>query len=488
MRLKALVAIGVSLAAVAGASDSTAQQRTRTLSQSAVAQAAQQHPQVVAEFGGEEGGARGAYVRGVGARVGAQTNISSGSTAFRVTTLNSPVMNAFAVPGGYLYITRQLLALMNDEAELALVLGHEAGHIAARHSAERQRTNILTQLGALILGAVSGSSAIAQLAGTVGQGLILQYSRSQELESDELGIRYMTAAGYDPMAAPSILANLGAWSNLEARFRGRDDDQRATPEWARTHPLSSTRVSRATQRARATGRAGAGVRNREQHMAAIHGMYFDDDPRQGIVEGRDFFHPDLRLAFSAPQGFGIQNGTRAVSVVGSSGQAQFSTGAFSGNLDAYVGQVFRALTGGRTAINYTRPEHRTINGIPVAISLARVPTNQGIVDVGVVAYAFANNRAYHFATITRGGSGFGPFGGMVQSVRRLNAQEVATIRPRIIQVVTVAPGDTEQRLASRMAYSTYQLERFRALNGLGTSSSLQPGQRVKLVVYGQRVA
>lgn len=487
MKLKTLWTLSVSLATMAVAAEgASAQGQTRSISQSTAAQAAQQHPQIVAEFGGEETGARASYVRSVGARVSAQTNISGGANAFRITTLNSPVMNAFAVPGGYLYITRQLLGLMNDEAELALVLGHEAGHIAARHSAERKRTGLLSQLGALIVGVVTGSSQIANLAGQVSQGLFLQYSRSQELEADDLGVRYMTAAGYDPASAPNILNSLGTWSDLEVRFQGREGDQRATPSWARTHPLSADRVRRATQRAQQTGRVGQGLRNREQHLAALNGMVFDDDPRQGIIEGRDFLHPDLRIAFTAPQGFGLQNGVRGVSVVGQSGQAEFSMGAASANLDTYIGQVYRAIGGNQTQIQYSRPQSTNINGIPAAYSVGRAQTQQGVMDVSVVAYQFAQDRIYHITTITPGGRGLGPFESMIGSVRRLSPQQAAAIRPRILQVVTVGAGDTIQSLARRMAYSTYQLERFRALNGLASNGSLQRGQRVKLVVYGNR--
>ena len=486
MKLKALMALTVSLAAVIGTSEGVAQQKMRSISQSALNKAAQQHPQIVAEFGGEETGARSAYVRNVGARVASQSNISGGGNAFRITTLNSPVMNAFAVPGGYLYITRQLLGLMNDEAELASVLGHEAGHIAARHSSERQRTGLLSQLGALLVGVVTGSGQLAQIAAQGAQLYTLRYSRSQELEADDLGVRYMAGAGYDPAAAASMLASLGTWSDLEVRFQGREQDQRATPTWARTHPLSAERVQRSTQQAQRTGRVGQGIRNRDQHLQAISGMIFDDDPAQGVVEGRDFLHPDLRLAFTVPQGFGIQNGTRAVAVIGQSGQAQFSTGPYSGNLDTYVGQVFRAVGGNQTQIQYSRPEHTTINGMEAAYSTARAQTQQGVVDVSVVAYEFDNSHAYHFVTVTRGGTGLGPFSPMVQSIRRLTAQQAAAIRPRVLQIVTVGPSDTVQSLANRMAYSTYQAERFRALNGLGVNGSVQRGQRVKLVVYGQR--
>jgi predicted Zn-dependent protease len=231
---------------------------------------------------------------------------------------------------------------------------------------------------------------------------------------------------------------------------------------------------------------GQGLRNREQHLAAINGMVFDDDPRQGIIEGRDFLHPDLRVAFTAPQGFALQNGVRGVSVVGQSGQAEFSMAPASGNLETYIGQVYRTIGGNQAQIQYSRPEPTTINGIPAAYSIGRAQTQQGVVDVSVVAYQFAPDRIYHITTITQGGSGPGPFTPMIQSVRRLTSQQAAAIRPRIIQVVTVGAGDTVQTLAGRMAYSTYQLERFRALNGLGLNGSVQPGQRVKLVVYGNR--
>src|SRR5918997_564884 len=170
MKMKALFALSVSLAAIASTAGNTpaeAQGKTRSLSQSAVQTAARQHPRIVEEFGGEEAGARSAYVRQVGARVAAQTNIAGGGNAFNVTTLNSPVMNAFAVPGGYLYVTRQLVGLMNDEAELASVPGHEGGHIAARHSSERKRAGLLSQLLAVGVGVVTGSSQLGSLAGQV---------------------------------------------------------------------------------------------------------------------------------------------------------------------------------------------------------------------------------------------------------------------------------------------------------------------------------
>lgn len=487
MKIKALIALSASLATIGCATGGLqGQGPNRQISQSAAQQAAQQHPEIIQEFGGTVNATRASYVSSVGNRVAAQSGIAGGgSGAYRFTALNSPVLNAFAVPGGYIYITRQLMGLMNDEAELASVLGHEVGHVAANHSAGRQQQGLLSQILSVGAAVLTGSSQIGQLIGQVSQLRLLSYSRNQEFEADDLGIRYMTGAGYDPTAAVSLLASLGAADALNARASGRND-QRTTPSWARTHPLSADRVARAQRAAQATGAAGRGTRNRDQYLAIVDGIFVDDDPAQGVIDGREFRHPDLRLRFAIPQGYTMQNGTRAVSITGSNGQAQFTGGSFNGDLGSYIEQAFRSLAGQQAQIPFAQPRSTTINGIPAAYSTARVNTQQGQVDVSIFAYRWDSNTAYHFATITPAGSGLGPFQSMVQSVTRLTAAQAATIRPRVIDIVTVRAGDTVQSLANRMAYSDLQVERFLTINGLSAGARLTPGQKVKVVVYGNR--
>ena len=480
MKIKVFIALSASLATLSTATALHAQ--ARGVSPRAAQQAAQQHPEIISEFGGTVSGPRSSYVAGVGNRVA----VHSGGGRYNFTALNSPVLNAFAVPGGYIYITRQLMGLMNDEAELASVLGHEVGHVAANHAGGRQQQGVLAQILSVGAAILTGSSQIGQLVGQVSQLRLLSFSRNQEFQADELGIRYMTRAGYDPNAAASLLASLGASEALNARATGRDD-QRTTPSWARTHPLSADRVARASQMARATGAAGRGLRNRDQYLAMIDGLYVDDDPAQGVIEGREFLHPDLRLRFAIPQGYTMQNGTRAVSITGSNGQAQFTGGRFNGDLGSYVAQAFQSLAG-QQRIPFSQPRATTINGIPAAYSTTQVPTQRGPVDVSIVAYQWDSNTAYHFAMITPAGSGVGPFQQMVQSVGRLSSAEAAAIRPRVIDIVTVRPGDTQQSLASRMAYRDFQLQRFQALNSLPAGAPLVPGQRLKVVVYGTRSA
>ena len=210
------------LAATALATAGAAIAQTTALAQRDVAEAQQQHPAIVAEFGGADTGSRGAYVDSVGRRVANYSGVVNPGQSFRFTTLNAAVENAFAVPGGYVYITRQLMGLMNDEAELAFVLGHETGHIAARHAQARKaastRNSIFGVIGAVLGSVVGGGfgNLISQSAQYGSQLRTLSFSRDQEYQADTLGIRYITAAGYDPLASSSMLAALGRSSALEA--------------------------------------------------------------------------------------------------------------------------------------------------------------------------------------------------------------------------------------------------------------------------------
>ena len=464
-----------------------ADSQVRNLNQREVVEAQRQHPELVKEYGGAEVGARAAYVEGVGRRVAAYSGVANPGQAYRFTTLNSAVENAFAVPGGYIYITRQLMALMDDEAELAFVLGHETGHIAANHAQARrsaaQRNSILGVLGAII-GSSIGGNAFGNMLAQSAQLRTLSFSRDQEYQADTLGTRYVVAAGYDPLGGANILASLGRADALQLRIQGKGN--RSLPEWASTHPNSENRVQRERQLAIQSGRAGKGLRNRDAFLAQIEGLTVDDDPAQGVIEGRSFSHPDLRLQFVVPTGYLMQNSTSAVTIEGSAGKAQFSGGGYSGSLETYLDRVLYQLTGGRQQVAMAQPQQVNINGLPALVSIGRANTSSGAVDVSIMAYRWDRNTVYHFVMLTQAGSGVGPFTSMVNSLRRLTPQEASSIRPRVIDVVTVGRGDTIQSLSQRMAYRDFQVDRFRSLNGLAANAALIPGQRVKVVVYGTR--
>ena len=468
----------------------SAQVAGRGLNPRYVQESQQDHPKLLEEFGGAETGPRASYVDGVGRRVASFSGVAPGQ--YRFTVLNSAVENAFASPGGYVYITRQLMALMDNEAELAFALGHEVGHVAGNHAQAREsyarRSNVWGVLGAILGSVVGGGlgSAVAQMSQSRAQLATLSFSRNQEYQADTLGMRYMIGAGYDPVGASGVLAAITRATALEARAQGRDSRQ--TPEWASTHPLGQNRVQNAFQAARQTGRLGTGLRNRDQFLSQLEGVYVDDDPAQGVIEGRTFTHPDLRIFFAVPQGYLMQNGTTEVSISGSAGKAQFSGGRYNGSLENYTSLVLQQLAGNQVRLMGGPVQRTNINGIPAAYTTARANTSSGAIDVSVFAYQWNPNTVYHFVMLTRGGTGVGPFVPMVQSIRRVTTAEAAAIRPRIINVVTVRPGDTVQSLASRMAYRSFQLDRFLSLNNLAANSRLVPGQRVKLVVFGNRRA
>lgn len=452
------------------------------------------HPQLMAEFGGAYAGPQAAYVTRVGQNVAVQSGMSNARTDFTVTLLNSPVNNAFAIPGGYVYVTRQLMALMNDEAELAGVLGHEVGHVAARHSKRRQsaatRNTILGVLGTVLGGALGDNGGLLGSIGgllqnnamQVAQIATLGFSRGQELEADQLGAQYMQKAGYDPAALASMLASLANQTTLDARAIGRD--ARSTPAWASTHPDPASRVQRAAAIARQINGTKGGLRNSDAFMAALDGVLYGDDPKEGVVEGNEFLHPDLRLRFSVPGGFGMQNGSTAVGISGTGGQAQFSLEPYAGDMNAYIASVFKKI-GGDKAISYGEVRRTTVNGLPAAYASATVTGQSGQVDVTVFAYEFARDRAYHFAALAPAGQ-MRIFDPMFASLRRMTDAEAKAVVPRKIDVVTVGRNDTMASLSAKMAFSTLQADRFQVLNGLNASSSLRPGQKVKLVIYATR--
>jgi predicted Zn-dependent protease len=462
-----------------------AAQRLRTLDPRDVAEAQRDNIQLIQELGGAETGPRAAYVESVGRRVGSQAGIANAGQSLHFTTLNSAVENAFSLPGGYVYITRQLMGLMDDESELAFALGHEVGHIAANHAHIREQYASRNPMGVFgqIIGAIFGSG-ISNIVTARSRLDMLSFSRDQEYQADTLGLGYMIRAGYDPAGAAGVLAALSRQSTLEARVQGRTNRQ--TPEWASTHPLSENRMQRALAEGRATGRIGTGVRNRDQFLRELEGVFVDDDPAQGVIEGPTFTHPDLRIQFRVPQGYLMSNGATAVTISGSAGKAQFRGGQFNGSLDNAILLAFRQLTGGEANFPVPPPQHVTINGVPAAITTARVNTDSGLIDASVAAYQWDPQRVYYFVMLTPGGYGVGPFVPMINSLRRITPAEAAAIRPRIIHVETVRPGDTVQSLASRMAYRDFKLERFLSLNGLAANGPLVPGQKVKLVVYGTR--
>lgn len=439
-----------------------------------------EHPKILKQYGGvyDEPQVAG-YVASIGGRMAANSELPD--LRFHFTVLDSPEVNAFALPGGYVYVTRGLLALANSEAELASVLAHEIGHVTARHSAQRYNRSVGLALGGAILGVLTGSQQIGDLASQGGQLYLLSYSRDQEFEADQLGIRYLTAAGYDPYAGADFLDALQEYSALEKQMRGDDEDGGGGDFFA-THPQTAKRVVEAIEQARATGlQIAARPRLGDEYLNTIEGMIYGGSPEHGYVRGQTFLHPQLRFTFTAPPGFQLSNQPAAILAKGPEGaKVKFDMAALTRDMPmiTYLTQVWAANLGLQNAGRIN------LNGLEAATAGATVNTNAGPMSLRLIAIRFRPDRVARFMLLTppRGsGALIEGLQRMTYSFRELSQSEAAALQPHRIKSIRARAGDTPERLAERMPFADWRLARFMTLNGLHQGTPISPGMRLKLV-------
>ncbi len=442
---------------------------------------AEQHPLLLAEFGGSYDDAQGRYVAAIGEKLAAEAGLDGQCT---FTLVNSDVVNAFAVPGCYIYITRGLLSIVNSEDEMASVLAHELGHIVADHGERQQKRSFLRGLGVLAIGLITGSERLTQVAGQAATYFTLRYSRKQEYESDDLGIRFLRQAGYDPHAAADMLGSLQRHEQFLTRTGGRDE-ARSIPEWARTHPLTENRIERARATAAKTGIAPDALPEQERpYLKALDGLLYGDDPQQGFVLGRRFAHPIMRISFEAPPGFTLTNSPRAILIDGPDGmRGEFGGGEMAeGGLPAYVSLLIREALGDAPAQVGTA-EPRIVNGVPALFVPILVETGEGQVELSLAAYSANGRDAYHFLMVSAPSrSAGGAIEALLESFRILSVEEARSLRPRQISVVAVQPGNKVETFAKRMA-SDHPAQQFLMLNGRAAGQPLKPRELVKVITF-----
>lgn len=440
---------------------------------------AEQHPVLLSEFGGEYGGSVALYVQQVGERVASAAGLQQQCT---FTLVNSAVVNAFAVPGCYIYVTRGLVAVVTSEAELASVLGHELGHIMGRHAQRQESRSIWRQLGVIAV-AVTGSERLTRLANQAAQYFGLRYSRSQEYEADDLSVRYLRDAGYDVHAAADMLAALQRQERFMTQ-RAREDDARSVPEWALSHPLTQRRIARAQETARDTGLADDALPELEApYFAAVDGLLFGDDPEQGFVIGSRFAHPLMRISFEAPPGFTLMNSPRAIRLTGPNGiSGEFGGSPLPpGGLARYA-QALAAHVVGDAPAEITDVSQMLVNGLPTIIMQVGLAVRDGAVPLAMAIYDGGDGQAYHFIIASPPADASAQaIASLFASFRRLSPAEAATLRPRVIRTVAVTPRDTPATLAARTA-DPAPAALFSLLNGL-EQRQLRPGSPAKIVVY-----
>lgn len=452
--------------------------RSETISRpaNALENAAQrEHLRLMAAFGGE-------YSAPAAKRLVEQVISKLASTSgqandrYELTLLNSPVVNAFALPNGRLYLTRGLLALANDQAEIASVVAHEIAHVQARHAVERaelqQRSDLVQRVVAQVLDDPAGGTAVQNRSKLT----IASFSRAQELEADLIAVKAIAAAGFDPYGASRFLASLGRTTNHRAMLTGDRPGSRGL-DILSSHPSTTERIQLTLATARQIAAPGLGQSDRDTWLNALEGLSFGDDPRDGTVRGRRYINPSLGIAFTAPEGLTLESSRDAVLGVGGSGAKamRFDSVQLEANqtLEGYVG------TGWIEGVTPGPVELISVNGLRAALT-----SGKGTDWSFRLAAIQSNQRTYRFIFAAKGPEAEleRNFRSVVTSFQQMSPADVARVKPLRVRIVTASAADTAQSLAAQMATDDKALDQFLILNGLDRGASIRPGQRYKLIV------
>jgi predicted Zn-dependent protease len=476
LRLSLLVAaLGLSLASCASveAPHAPAEVAAPAEQRSAVPPASPERKRLIDTYGGEyRAPATEAFLNGVLVKL-AEASDASGRP-YRVTLLNSPVVNAFALPSGDIFMTRGLIALADDTSEIAAVMAHEIAHVTARHAAERAEFEKTAALFARVNAQVLDRSRAPDEAEARSRLSIARFSREQEFEADRIGIRNVGRAGYDPYGAERFLKALGEWSALTASISGDLASDR--PDMTATHPSTRERVALAEAEARRIAPPDAAAPGRDAYLAAVNGMLFGDDPSQGVVRGTAFIHPKLGFAFEAPAGFKLENQSAALIGVGEDGAEALRLDSIPISDSTSVASAI--ASGWIDGVKTTDVEPLQIGGLDAAAATAR--GEQWSFRLGAVRL---NGRLYRliFAARALSPAVDQRFRGSLDSFHLINARDSALATSQTIRIVSAGAVDTAETMAARMAFLADGLDQFLILNGLERNVPLVPGQRYKVV-------
>lgn len=392
---------------------------------------------------------------------------------YKVTILNSPAINAFALPNGRLYITRGLVALANDKAELASVLAHEMGHVIARHAAIREEQAKQVAIIGHVVNDVLSDPQTGALALAKSKLTLAAFSRAQEFEADGIGVGISARAGFDPYGASRFLSDMQRNADLKAS----DSAGPRGIDFLSSHPATPERVKNALANARQFSGPGRGERDHIEYLAALDGMVYGEDPSEGFARGRHFLHPKLGFSFMAPPGFTLDNTAQAVLGLKDRGDEALRLDVVSVPAEQSLPDYLKS--GWMENVDPGSIEEFTVNGFPAATAAA---SGTGwafrlfAVRFGSDVYRFIFAAKSLTEQADRG------FRESVMTFRRMTLKESEQVKPLHLKIVAVGPDDTVEKLARRMGTSDRSLERFRVLNGLGTHDRLKPGEKVKLAV------
>ena len=417
------------------------------------------------------------YVNDIGQRMAKVSERPNLPWMFQIVDV--PAINAFAVPGGFIYLTRGIMPFLDNEAELAGVLGHEIGHITARHSAQQYTRQMAGGIGLLALQIfVPAARPFGDLAGQGLGVLFLRYGRDDELQADELGAGYEATLGWDPAGVPAFLSTLGRLDEAAGERRG-------VPNWLSTHPDPLARVEdiRPTVAKLRTGRSDFST-NREEFTRRVDGIVFGDNPEQGIARGRVFSHPVLRFRLDFPEGWEIQNSAQQVAAKAPGADVfmilQLVQNPQGRNLQEIAINSMRSA--GFSAVEGARA---TVNGIEAFIGLYQGQSQEGTVGARAAHIAY-DQKVYIIVGLAPADvfrQADNAFTSSIRSFRSLSAAEAENIRPSRVDLYVVRAGDTWASIAERGG-GIIKPAALAVMNNAAAGSQPQPGTRIKIVVAG----
>jgi predicted Zn-dependent protease len=419
------------------------------------------------------------YIESIGMKLAATSERPN--LPWHFTVVDSPAVNAFALPGGFIYITRGILPFLKDESQMAGVLGHEIGHVSARHAAEQYTKATEAGIGVTLLSIfVPQAQPFQNLTEQALGVLFLKYSRDDELQADQLGVRYAARGGWDPHGVAGMLTTLERLDQASGSSKG-------VPNWLSTHPAPADRVQKVQaaieQAAVAVGTSGRS--DEADFQRHIDGLVYGDSPSQGIVRGATFAHPDLHLALTFPEGWDVEN-TPAQVVAKAPDRDDYMLLQLVQNASGSIEQIarsgmanagFQQLSGQPTAINgmdaYVGTYRGNVQGLGNVVTLAAHIVHEG--NVYILAGLAPSGD---FQTVQR------QFTNSIESFRTLSRAEAAEIRPNRVDLYTVRDGDTWPAIAERTGRGTLKPSTLAIMNGYDPNQAPRPGDRIKVVVQG----
>lgn len=436
------------------------------------------HQSMLKEYGGAFDGPQKALVQSAITRISLAAGTFAPKGGYRATLLDSPVLNAFALPEGNAYITRQLLALTNSEEDLIGIMGHEAGHVIFRHGNMDVALRTPQAAGAAVLGAfLPDVGTVAKLSGDLVLGVI---DRAQEHQCDVSGVKFLSKLNMDPMGMYRGIRALDLQEKLDiAEFGARTEG--AMDYWLRSHPVNDERLSLIATAARTFTGPPTTAAARAAYIRSLDGLIFDDGPKDGILDGRQFRHPVIGFGLTIPDGWSMKNGKQLVFTNKAGATVVLTMHSGTGTVEDLFARSWTA----EFKTRFPRPEPAVVisGGVPRASGTIKAGNAESPVAVSMAVYRWTDQSYIRLFTIDKGIKVPDQTESVVRSVRRLAPEEAQNVRVRRIQVVDIRPGDSIASLSARMAYDNLREQRFRALNGLGPTDRLPGSGPVKLVAW-----